>query len=541
MKVTAAIMVNLDESPLGTRSRLADSLSGVPILRRTVQRAVMSPEIDRLHVVVPQAQAGRVGDLLAGLPVEVETHAAGPSAHQSLTRAGRWWGLDSWRGGAGAFCAFDEDFHAPVLAALAKKTNADAIVTIPAAAPLFDAAMLDGIVRHSRDVDEPTGITFVQAPPGLGGFLVRRDILEQLAATTVPPGAILAYSPARPAGDMTGRETCYRPSADVIQARGRVLCDTKRSSDRVQRLIDAGAENWDSARIGRWLSEVDSKRVEAVPREIEIELTTDVPAGWRSHLRPIGVEGVRRGPIDRSAIAAVAEWIGDYDDVCVVLGGFGDPCLHPQFGEICRELRRAGAAAIAVRTTGLVAGDAIDAALFETPVDLVEVMLDAADAKTYTKTCGLDGYDKALSILESRLGRRERENRVRPLWVPSMVKAVETFDDLEPFVDTWQRRLGMYLVTGHCHCAGQRPRREVTAVAPPVRTACRRVFSRAVVLADGHMTTCDQDFRGVQAIGRISDRLPRELWLESSHLCSIRREVIADTPLCGACDEWHRP
>ena len=39
MKVIATLQADLEETPLGTKSRLADELGGVPVLLRTVQRA----------------------------------------------------------------------------------------------------------------------------------------------------------------------------------------------------------------------------------------------------------------------------------------------------------------------------------------------------------------------------------------------------------------------------------------------------------------------------------------------------------------------
>lgn len=536
-------MIDLERSPLGTRSRLADDLLGKTILRRTVERASLSTESARLHLVVPSGQAGRVRELVSGLPCEIETHTAGPPAHQTLVRGGRFWGLDSWRGGAGGFSVFDEDFHAPVLQALLRKTGADAVATIPAAAALFDSAMLDAMIRHARKVDEPTGITFVQAPPGLGPFIIRNHIVDQLAPSTVPPGAILTYQPSHPVGDLTGRETCWRPSVEVIAARGRLLCDTRRSTERVERLLRAGAEaeSWDAVRIARWLTEVESRRIEEVPNEIEVELTTELPFRLRSILRPLDGEVPSRGPISMNVIQSVADWIRGFDDVCVVLAGFGEPCLHPNFGEICRILREAGAAALAVRTTGLVASETIDAAMFETPVDLVEVMLDASTPETYARVWGVDEYPRALAVLEGRLERRVRENRVLPLWMPSMVKSRETYEDLEAFVDSWQRRLSMYVVTGQSHCAGQRPDRAVSSLSPPERTTCRRVRSRAVILADGSMITCDQDFKARQVIGRIGEQQPNALWRGTPMLDSIRNRIIGDAPLCASCDEWHRP
>jgi hypothetical protein len=124
--------------------------------------------------------------------------------------------------------------------------------------------------------------------------------------------------------------------------------------------------------------------------------------------------------------------------------------------------------------------------------------------------------------------------------VPSFIKAQETLHEMEEFLDHWQRKLGMALITGYSHCAGQRDRRAVTSMAPPQRDVCRRVFKRALILADGRMTTCDQDFAGRQVVGNPADAPLASLW-QSPRLVAIRSNARPEQPVCLACDEWHRP
>ncbi len=539
MNIIATVLVDLDCSPLGTRSRLADDLCGWPVLRRTLERALAVEGLSSVHVPCRVEQAAAVRSLLHGLEIHVETHNADPPAYYQLVRAGRLWGLDGWRGGASGLCCFDEDFHVPLLHALLQRIGADAILSIPAAAAVLDPALLSAMVRHYRDNIETSRITIVQAPPGLAALVIDRRIVAELAPTGMPPGALLVYQPGNPLPDPTGKEGCFRPAAAVVEARGRLLCDTRRGFERVRRLIEAGGESWDAPRICRWLIEDDGRHGCDVPEEIEIELTTDHPLKAPSLVRPRGAEVGSRGPMAIETVREIVDWFRGHDDVRIVLAGFGDPCLHPHFGEICRILR-GSAAAIAVRTSGLVDDPDIDAALFETPVDLLEVALDAASAETYRAVNGVDAFDRVIAKLESWIARRQVEHRVLPMIVPSMVKADETLDDMEAFVDDWQRRLGAVLVSGYSRHAGQRPCREVTSMAPPKRGPCRRVFSRAMILADGRMTTCDQDFAGRQVVGRIGECTPADLW-QGRTLADIRANRIDRLPLCPNCDEWHRP
>jgi pyruvate-formate lyase-activating enzyme len=568
MKLIATIAADLEHAPLGTRSRLRDDLLGRPVLRRTVERVLAAERIEAVHVLAPVNQADEVATLLDGLNVILETHAPAPPPYAALVRAGRRWCPDGWRGGIGGMCVFDEDIHVALVAALAQRTDADAVVSVPAAAPLVDPAMIDAMIRHYEGFEGNVRMTIVQAPPGLGAVVLGRTLLEDLLPTGQPPGLLLAYHPDRPTPDATGKEAGYRPAAQIIEARGRLICDTRRSFDRVGDLLDAGAEAWDAAKIATWLLDRQQStirnpqspgqacpglpsnpqstirnpqfRLDPLPEEIEIELTTEDPLSAGSLLRPRGDEVGRRGPITLDAVRSIADAIADYDDVRIVLGGFGEPCCHPDFRQICRILRDSSAAAVAVRTSATLDDPAIEDALFETPVDVIEVTLDAATPGTYRRVHGVDAFEDVTARIERWLTRRASHQQVQPLIVPSFVKAEETLEDMEAFYDAWLRRLGTALITGYSHCAGQRPPRAVTSMAPPQRGTCRRISTRTLILADGRMATCDQDYAGRQTVGHIAESLIQELW-HSDRFANIRADRYNDMPLCPACDEWHRP
>jgi hypothetical protein len=551
MKTIATIAVDLARAPLGMRSRLADELVGKPVLRRTIERVLASKRPTEIHLLARPDQAPAVARLLSGLPLQTDANPGdariklhtldnAPPSYAPLVRAGRVWGLDGWRGGIGGLCAFDEDFDVIAVAGAARRSEADAVISIPASACLVDPVMMDAMVAHFETVAGSFRLTFAQAPPGVSGIVLNRELLGELADANHPPGMILLYHPDRPFADLTGKEPCFRPPAEVIEARGRLLADTERSFRRVQKLLEAGGDAWDAPQIGRWLLDRAEKHVEQVPEEIEIELTTEDRIPVASLIHPRGDAVGRRGPITMDTIRAIADDIAHYDDVRIVLAGFGDPCLHPQFGAVCRILRESTAAAIAIRTPALNDDAAAEDALFQTPVDVIEVPLNAMTAETYAKVNGIDAFERATARLEKWLARRQSAASVLPFIVPSFVKCEDNIHEMEPFYDHWQRRLGACLVTGYSHFAGQRPARAITSMAPPKRGVCRQTPSRAMTPADGRVTTCDQDFAGQQIIGSLNESPLSELW-HSARLNAIRKNCFDTAPLCSKCDEWHRP
>lgn len=540
MTAIGIIMVDLERSALGTRSRLSHMLAGVPVLRRTLERAARATRIEQLFMVAPAPQAGAVADLTAGLQVTLETYSGQPPAYRELVTTGRMWALDGWRGGIGGLCAFDEDVHVPAAAALAVREQADVVVSIPAAAAMIDPCLIDALIDHYKKEGHVFRMAFTQSPPGLAPVVLARSLLEELAPTGHPPGAVLTYKPGKPIPDLTGREACYRGATEIIEGGGRLLADTRRSFDRLGRLIDAIGVDADALAASRWLRDVDSMQVAACPTEIEIELTTVDPWGGGSVLRPGSKDVPKRGFMDLNVIQKAIEMCAAWDDVRVVLGGFGEPLAHPGFGEVVRRLRAAGVAGIAVRTSGLIRCEEIDAALFDTPVDVLEVTIDAVTGERYQRVHGVDGFDTAMSNCGEWLRRRHDERRVRPNIVPSMVKAKETLSEMEAFYDGWVERHGVALLTGYSHRAGQLPDRSVINMAPPQRTTCRRTLSRMLVLADGCVTTCDQDFAGKQVIGDLREGSLQSIW-QSEALTRIRENDLSKTVLCRGCAEWHRP
>jgi radical SAM protein with 4Fe4S-binding SPASM domain len=117
-------------------------------------------------------------------------------------------------------------------------------------------------------------------------------------------------------------------------------------------------------------------------------------------------------------------------------------------------------------------------------------------------------------------------------------------DEMEPFYDQWTAKAGSAVIVGPSDYAGQLKDLSVMNMAPPTRFACERIFTRAMVLADGRVTVCDQDFRGLHAVGSLATNSLSTLWT-SEAMAAVRHSHQAGTydgmPLCTACREWHRP
>lgn len=544
MKIIAAIEADFERHPLGLPVRLEEALRGETVLRRTIRRLLAAERVASVHLVVEAAQAGRARSAVAGLEVAVETHDAGIVPWRDLIASGRKWSLDAWRGGIAGMTVFDEAINPWVLEALGRREGADGVVNVPAAAVLLDPALLDGLLEHFASVRDDVRMAFVQSAPGLAAPVYMPDLLGDLAKIAQPPGRTMAYRPGDPQRDMVMQPCFFSVDPAIMHATGRCLADAASACRRITGLIDAlGESGLDAASVSRRLMARRFEEVADLPAEVEIELTTEDPLA-DSQLRPRGRAVGRRGPMSTGGFERLIEELARRDDIRVVLGGFGDPLMHPEWRRCVETCRRAGIFALAIRTPAVHLDDRAVAVLAENRVDVLNVLLDAHSPGTYRQVHGADHFDRVTANLERVLAGHQRTRKPWPLVVPEMIKTRATLGEMEAFYDAWLSRTGAAVIAGPSAYAGQWPDLGVMQMAPPTRRPCERIFSRAMVLADGRVTVCDQDFRGEHAIGSVAGHCLSDLWT-GARMESVRRahlDAAYDAvPLCPTCDEWHRP
>ncbi len=550
MKIVAVINADLETTPLGTRSRLADELGGVPVLRRTVQRVARATLLDEVYVLCPTTQYERCAAMLQGTTARIERYNPVTAPWAQLVRTARKWSLDAWRGGVGGTTHFDEFTDCGLIGGLLRTRPADAVLSIPPAAAAIDPELIDGMIRHRHEIAEGTRLVFTQAPPGVTGILLDASLVHELADKATPVGWVLSYKPDAPQKDLTTLPCCCEIPPEVRYAAGRLVADTDRGTAILAALLKEQPEP-DAVDACRWLTAYEAEICEPLPREVEIELTTDDPYP-RTLARPRGLWPQPRGPIAPEVVGRIAAELSRLDDSLMVLGGFGDALRHPNFAAVLRGIREApspGVCGLAVRTAAVDLTDEHTDAMIECGVDILQATLDAWTAQTYCliqsphdpSAADLDAVIDRLSRLASR---RQDRTRVNPIVVPDMTKIKQNVQELDDFHDGWLRKLGAVSITGASHHAGQTDDLSVIPMAPTARVACRRLRSRCVVLADGRVLLCDQDLHGRHAIGNLADASLEDLWqsAECRRVRQAHREGCFDpTSLCAACDDWHRP
>ncbi|MCG3136968.1 MAG: hypothetical protein HJJLKODD_00809 [Phycisphaerae bacterium] len=543
MKSVALIPVNLQSSWLNTASRLGEDLAGRTVLARTIDRLASARRLTEMVIVTPKDQQSAAQKLVDRPGVIWKTYDGVANPAAPTIRLARRWSLASWRGGIGNTTCFDEVLFPALADAVVRQQQADVLVSVHPDAALLDPQLLDDLLGHYEQHRAETRMAFAVAPPGMVPALFAPELLAELARNNAAVGWLNTYRPDTPASDIIRQPGCLRTPVEIQNATGRLLADTRRGFELLQQICAELSPAASAAEMGRWLLARRRTAIEPWPVELHIELTTadSLP---HTRMRPRGTAVSDRGPLPLSLLEQLRPQLAAYDDLLVVLGGFGDPLLHPQFAEIAQWLHSAPLAAWVIRTSGLALDAATVELLIQTRPDFVQILLDANSPETYQQIHGVDGFDRVIANIHALEAARHRQDQLTPAILVSQTKANETLGEMEKFYDRWVKVFGWAMVEGYSHYARQLPDRMVLNMAPPKRHPCRRIRRRLTLLADGQWVACDEDFKGLYPLGRLSNQSLAETWnsaaLTTLHEAHVQQNYSTH-PLCATCDEWHRP
>lgn len=555
----ALIVTDLQRTRLGQPARLGDRVAGRTVLQHTLQRMARVPSVGALVIVHPADQdpAGLLNGFRPGKPLHCHADPDGlVDACTAMRRSARKWALSAWRAGlAGAAC-HDELLPARPLVAAMDRHGATAAVLVGGDWPLVDPDYCEQVLVRHLEHPEALALTFSQAPPGLCGLAISRDLLAQVADRNGFIGQLLAYNPAAPQADPIGRDPCIQIDPAVRGCGHRLVHDTPRTRNLIaaiardlgDRTVEAGAVTVAHA-VAR-LEAAQPGGFAQLPRLVTLELTTrrrlDGPIVPQHHA-PLS-----RGPMPLDGAVRIVRQLGGAGDVLLTLGGLGDALLYEEWADVVRAAHDAGLLGVAIQTDLLVARPVLQE-LIDADVDVVSVRLNADTAATYAAVMGADRFREVIENLQWLLRERRASGmagmggepdggRGLPWVVPHLVKTARTLGDMETFFDRWLHHAGSAVIEPATTGCGLAPAQSPVSMAPPRRRPCRQLEGRMTILADGRVARCDQDWLGRGSAGDATTTPLAEIWQSMNELRRIhRRGEGASLPLCGACEEWHRP
>ncbi len=438
----ALLIVDPARSSIGTPRDLARPIAGMNALARTLGRIARSSRIRRAVIISPDSETVRTiaGDAPAGLDIDFVTAPSNAIIHGSIARA-RAFSRASWRGGIAGLTIYDEIISPRVMRDAVAAAGADAALVIGGDWPLVDPALCDAVIDRFAEAPDDHRLTFTQAPPGLAGCLISKELLNDITphagALAATIGGILGYHPARPGADQIGRDRCAEIPPAVRDALARFIADDPACAAVVEHLGDRALDADAEEIAGAW-REVRTTRC-AAPEHVIIELALGKPPHgvwpiWDRHTNPAH----RLMPVE-CAETIIREALVARPGAAITFAGAGDPLTHPDLPRLMSLSQQLGAGAIHVRTPLTADADIIDIAASH--ADIISVDLYANSAATYERITGMDRFRRAIEMI-NRLHERRAGESAAPWIVPRLTRCDESLHEVEAFYDKWLAVLG---------------------------------------------------------------------------------------------------
>lgn len=547
MKSVAVTEIDMDTSPLGTKGFYLDTeIKGRSILEHTLSRLKKATAIDRVCInLIGRNQQRRewVESLAKRLDIKIHSINLPDTVRRKMSRAGRKWALDSWRGGVGGVLWFDECGTPANLLEIARLEHAPTITFIPPGAALVDPELLDQQVEnyflHSND----TSISFTQAPPGLTPIIYNTKVLGQMVtkSTTVHTGLRLdIYESVKDPILSVANKIIDR---DIRTCKARFLADTRRGVELFEKLFAAlpDPENASALTITKTVNAHPEWSAMNGPRDIEIEIT------GRNNLttidRPNHLTTRQETDMSVGHFEKVIDQLVGYDDVCLTLGGFGEPTLHPEIFTMLKIARDKGIFGLHVATNGINLDENAIAKLVEAETDIVTVSIGAHSPESYLAIKGADYFQKVSENIQQAIEFAPRRRHGVPHIVPEITKLRRVENEIEAFFDDWFVKTAWVVIRGHNNYCGQVDDLSVIHLNLSNRNKCHKLMSKLSVFSNGDVPYCEEDFMGKYPVGNIANDSLDELW-KNSKIAELRTMHLSGKfdgfELCPKCLDWDK-
>jgi len=535
----AIIYADLNQGTLGNRSRLATPLGGVAILTRTVKQIQKAKHLNQILVFCPADQMSEIETLLSGTTAKI--HGLSAPSPTSNVISKRKWALNSWRGGITDALVFDELKHNGEILEIAKASSVYFAVSVAPEASFIEPTIIDGVIEQFHNNMDLFKFSFAHAAPGLTCCGYRLDLLHSLISHETGIGQILSYDPDIPQQDFINRDCVYTTPIEWCTPQMRFIPDTQRHFNAFETLFEAQPSLAQTCSTDDLLEHLLPlhQSLNTFPHEIEIEINTDPTLRIDGY--PHGNIANHRPEMSLDLFQSIIDQCKAHDDICITLGGFGEPLNHRSLIEMIHYAHDNGIFGINIETDGLALHGELADALCSAPVDTISVHLDAISATTFHELKHQDYFDRITKQIDDFIEKRNATNG--PIIIPFFTKSIQTLKEMEAFHLHWIKKTGTVVIDGYNSFCDQITDHAVMDMSPPNRRQCRRLDKTMVIYANGDVPICSQDYKGNHIAGNVTETTLSDIWhndifsnLRTAHI----NGQFSVNPLCSQCKEWHR-
>jgi hypothetical protein len=238
-----------------------------------------------------------------------------------------------------------------------------------------------------------------------------------------------------------------------------------------------------------------------------------------------------RGFMEPQRFLEIAGVLGEQKSL-VSLSGMGDPLLHPQWVDFCRELRGRGADVCVLVNAGSLVAYGDPEGLVRAGPNSIVVSFPSTRKEVFDRLCPQASFEKALAA--TRILARLVRGRAA-LRVSGILTRINT-DERADFNRFWKAE-GVRADMTECHGrGGHLPPSDLYVPChrgPPSSGRCGLFAFHTFLTWQGEVLACCHDLAGETRLGRLLDEGAREIGKRKAEILKAARMF----DLCSRCDE----
>lgn len=222
----------------------------------------------------------------------------------------------------------------------------------------------------------------------------------------------------------------------------------------------------------------------------------------------------------------------------------GEGLLHPEFPRLARYAHEAGLTT-KFHTNATLLDEAKSYELIEAGLDQISFSFDGFDKKTYERIRVNADFEKTIGNIVQFLKVKQKLNSKKPYAILELINFPEIYQPLtgrqkKEFLSHFQGLpLNRVEVKEMHNWAGEIGEGRKTSQYVP----CTFLWQALIILWDGSVLPCTQDFHGYYALGNAKEMSLAQIW-NNEKMVRLRKKVIqqdiADLETCSRCDRLWR-
>lgn len=222
----------------------------------------------------------------------------------------------------------------------------------------------------------------------------------------------------------------------------------------------------------------------------------------------------------------------------------GESLLHPKIIDMIKVAKEAGLF-LKLHTNATILDESLSREIIKAGLDQLTFSFDGFDAATYERIRVNGHFEKTLANILRFLEIKREVGSKKPVTILELIAFPELSSDYKNKKRDFLRRfrglpLNRLEIRELHNWAGE------TGEPPSNRyySLCPFLWLSLVVLWDGTVLPCTQDFHGYYSLGQVGQKSLLEIW-NSAALIDLRRKIIQrdldSLPTCSRCDRLRRP